>query len=384
MIWSELLLRALGALGMAILPLVATPFLVSGSRKVVGRIQNHRRPGGLQIVTGPPARLRTLAAVIKQLSQGLIIPHGADRAGFVAAPILAVALALATWAVIPLGPEGLQVADLEIGVLYVVTVSLLAPLAVLLAGWSSRTGNAEDGAFRAISHLISHKVPLILALLVPVMLSGSLSLQEIVLAQQIPYILPVPLAALLFLLAAEAEVGRLPLGGAEASGAIATGTLDEYSGTMLSAFNLAEYVNSFTVSVLFSVFFLGGWRGPWLAEAPFLGTVWLLLKAFVVFNLLVFIRAALPRLRRDQLLAFNWTYVVPLGMLVLVTVALVDKLIVTLGVTSVGWWGAGLLAANLVIGLGMVAVLVWVERAGKVHRAAPGMTLRDGPRPEER
>jgi NADH-quinone oxidoreductase subunit H len=370
MIWSELLLRVLGAFGMAMVPLLAILFLIWESRKVIARMQDRLGPTNAGTYAGPYALFQSFADAIKILTKELIIPEGADRVVFVAAPILVVTVAIAVWAVIPLGPRGLQVVDFEVGAFYVVAISSLAPFAMIMAGWSSRNKYAEVGAFRAVSQIISYEVPLVLALLVPVMLSGSLSLQEIIRAQRVPYILSVPLAAFIFFIASTAEVGRLPFELAEADSELVAGYCTEYSGMMFGAFYLAEFINNFTVSVVFSVLFLGGWRGPWVMEIPLLGVVWLFLKAFLVFNVLVLFWAGMPRLRIDQVLSFNWKFMVPLGLVVLVAVALVDKGMAYLGVTSVWWRSAGLLATNVALGAGIVVALTRFERARVLRRSA--------------
>ncbi len=188
-------------------------------------------------------------------------------------------------------------------------------------------------------------------------------------AQSVPFGAVVPLAALTYFLASVAELGRLPFELAEADSEIVAGYFTEYSGMMFGAFYLADFINNFTVSVVFSVLFLGGWRGPWVDQIPLLGTVWLLLKAFLVFNVLVLFWAAMPRLRIDQVLAFNWKFLVPLGLAELLTVALVDKAMVTAGVTGGIERAAGLLAANLLLGLAVAGVLSQTSRSTRQRQS---------------
>ncbi len=365
---SDVLLRFLGAIAMASVPLVVVIFLIWEARKVIGRMQDRLGPTNAGTYAGPFALFQTFADIVKILTKELIIPEGADRAVFIAAPVLVVAVAIAVWAVIPLGPQGLQVVDLDIGVLYVVGISSLAPFSMIMAGWSSRNKYAEVGAFRAVSQIISYEIPQVLALLVPVLLTGSMSLQDIIAAQDVAYVFTVPLAALVYFLASTAEVGRLPFELAEADSEIVAGYFTEYSGMMFGAFYLAEFINNFTASVVFSILFLGGWRGPWVMQLPALGILWLLLKAFLVFNVLVLFWAAMPRLRIDQVLAFNWKFLVPLGLVVLLVVALADKLLINVSPAR-GWIHAvGLMATNLVLGLGLVALL---SRLGRRRRREP-------------
>lgn len=363
MIWSELLLRALGALAMAVVPLLVTLFLIWESRKVIGRMQDRLGPTNAGTWAGPFALFQSVADAIKILTKELIIPQGADRVVFVLAPMLVVFVAVAVWAVIPLGPQGLQVVDLEVGAFYVVAIASLAPFSMIMAGWSSRNKYAEVGAFRAVSQIVGYEIPQILGLLVPVLLSGSMSLQKIILEQRIPYILVVPLAAIIFFLASVAEVGKLPFELAEADSEIVAGYFTEYSGMMFGAFYLAEFINNFSASIMFAILFLGGWRGPWVMQVPLLGVVYLFLKAFLVFNVFVLFWAGMPRLRIDQVLAFNWKFLVPLGLVVLMAIALVDKAMAGMGITSIWARSAGLLATNVALGGVIVVILTWFERS---------------------
>ena len=358
----DVVLRTLlGALGMALVPLVAVVFLIWESRKVIARMQDRLGPTNAGTYAGPFALFQTVADGIKILTKELIIPQGADRGVFIAAPIVVVTVAIAVWAVIPLGPSGLQVVDLDVGAFYVVAISSLAPFSMILAGWSSRNKYAEVGAFRAVSQIIGYEIPQVLSLLVPVLLSGSLRLQQIIQAQSVPFGAVVPLAALTYFLASVAELGRLPFELAEADSEIVAGYFTEYSGMMFGAFYLADFINNFTASIVFSVLFLGGWRGPWVDQVPLLGTFWLLLKAFMVFNVLVLFWAAMPRLRIDQVLAFNWKFLAPLSIATLIVTALVDKMLTAMAVEP---WArsAGLLVANLLLG---VAALVFLSIVGR-------------------
>jgi NADH-quinone oxidoreductase subunit H len=363
--WGELLVRTLGAFAMAIVPLAAVIFLIWESRKVIARMQDRLGPTNAGTYAGPYALLQTFADIIKILTKELIVPEGADRLVFVIAPILVVSVAIAVWSVIPLGPRGLQVVDLDIGAFYVVAISSLAPFSMIMAGWSSRNKYADVGAFRAVSQIISYEIPQILSLLIPVLLAGSLSLQDIIMAQSVPFIVVAPLAALIYFLASTAEVGKLPFEIAEADSEIVAGYFTEYSGMMFGSFYLAEFINSFTVSVTFSVLFLGGWRGPWVHQVPILGAVWLFLKAFMVFNVLLLFWASMPRLRIDQILAFNWKFMVPMGIVVLLTTVLVDKSISEFGVTAPGGRTLGLVLTNVVLILILVAILTWFGRRGE-------------------
>jgi len=371
-LWLQVLLRVAGAFGMALVPLVSVVFLIWESRKVIARMQDRLGPTNAETPAGPWAIFQTVADAIKILTKELIIPEGADKVVFIIAPVLVVAVAIAMWAVIPLGPPetGLQVVDLEIGAFYVVAIGSLAPFSMIMAGWSSRNKYADVGAFRAVSQIIGYEIPQIMSLLVPVLLAGSMSLQEIVASQDVAYAISVPLVALVYFLAMLAEVGKLPFELAEADSELVAGYFTEYSGMMFGAFYLGEFINAFTGSVVFSLLFLGGWRGPFVDVVPWLGPVYLLVKAFLVFNVMNLFWASMPRLRIDQVLAFNWKALVPMGLVVFLVVALTDKLMWRAGVPE-GWArAAGLLLSNVVVGGATALLLVWYKRRLMRRRAA--------------
>jgi NADH-quinone oxidoreductase subunit H len=373
-LWVSIITRTLGGLVLAAVPLFAVVFLIWEARKVMARMQDRLGPNNSGTYAGPYALLQTVADAIKIFTKELIIPEGADRIVFIVAPIMVVTVAILAWAVIPLGPQGMQGVDLDVGVFYVIAVSSLTPFSMIMAGWSSRNKYADLGAFRAVSQIISYEVPQALALMVPVMLTGSLSLQALIKAQDVPNIIALPIPALVYFLAVTAEIGRLPFELAEADSEIVAGYFTEYSGMMFGAFYLAEFINNFTAALMFSVLFLGGWRGPWVETVPVLGTLWFLLKGFLVFNVFILFWAGMPRLRIDQVLAFNWKFLVPLGLVTLIVIAIVNKLIVLAGVTST-WGRAGwLLLTNVLIGLATMGVLSLVGKQARsrqtVRRAA--------------
>lgn len=359
---AELTVHILAGLLVAFVPLFAVLFLIWEARKVIARMQDRLGPNNSGTYAGPYALLQTVADAIKIFTKELIIPAGADRAVFIAAPILVVAVAISIWAVIPFGPNGLQFVDLKISAFYVVAISSLAPFSMIMGGWSSRNKYGDVGAFRAVSQIIGYEIPQILALFIVVMLTGSLSLQDIVRAQTIPFIVALPIPALIYFLASTAEVGRLPFELAEADSEIVAGYFTEYSGMMFGSFYLAEFINNFTASTVFSTLFLGGWRGPWVSSIPILGPVWLMLKAFAVFNVLMLFWAAMPRLRIDQVLAFNWKFMVPWGLAMMMAIAVVDKAVVLLGVTR-DWARFGvLLGTNVLTAVLTYPFLRWAKR----------------------
>ena len=354
---ADLIVHIIGAVSMALVPVVAVIFLIWEARKVIARIQDRMGPTSDGTYAGPFALFQTFADAIKIFTKELIIPKGIDKGVFIAAPIIVITVAIASWAVIPLGPSGLQVVDFDLGVFFIIAMCSFTPFSMILAGWSSRNKYADVGAFRAVSQIISYEVPLVLSLLVPVLLTGSMSLQDIVRAQKVPYIFVVPVSALVFFIASTAEVGRLPFELAEADSEIVAGYFTEYSGMLFGSFYLAEFINNFTSAIVFSIIFLGGWQGPGVATFPLLGIVWILLKAFAVFNIYMLFWAAMPRLRIDQVLSFNWKFMVPLALVNLLLVAFADKAVTTYFQPGMWLRGGALLLTNIVI-LAIVFVIL--------------------------
>ena len=258
--------------------------------------------------------------------------------------------------------------DLDLGVFFIVAMSSFTPFSMILAGWSSRNKYADVGAFRAVSQIISYEIPMVLAVLVPVMLTGSMSLQDIIKAQTVPFILVIPVSAFIYFLALTAEIGRLPFELAEADSEIVAGYSTEYSGMLFGSFYLAEFINNFSASIVFSILFLGGWQGPGVMTYPILGLFWILLKAFIIFNIFMLFWAAMPRLRIDQVLSFNWKFLVPLALVNLIMVAFVDKFVESYATPSL-WLRPGvLILVNIVIIIALIVILQILGLRMKRHR----------------
>ncbi len=362
--WVDVILAIIGSLIIIAIPFLAVLFLIWVARKVIARIQDRIGPNNSGTWAGPYALFQSVADAIKILTKELIVPQGADKVVFFIAPVSVVFAALAIWVVIPFGPAGMQGADFSIGIFYVVSISGFVLFSMVMAGWSSRSKYAIIGAFRGVSQIVSYEIPQVLAILPPVMLAGSLSMQDLVWAQDVPFIISLPIPALIYFLAVTAEVGRLPLELAEAEAEIVAGYFVEYSGMMFGSFYLADFINNFSAGMIFATLFLGGWRGPFVHAAPILGALWLFLKAFAIFFVLVLFWGAMPRLRIDHILIFNWKFLVPLALVTLPTIALVNKLMVEAGVSSPWLQAGGLLLTNVLIALGTIGVLTWME-----HRA---------------
>ena len=346
--------------------------LIWAERKLVARIQDRLGPNRV----GPFGLLQTIADALKLLTKEVLIPQGADRIVFQLAPLLVVASVVAVWAVMPLAP-GLVGSDVNVGLLYVISIGAVGTLGVMLAGMSSNNKYALLGAFRTVAQLVSYAVPMILALLVPALLAGSMGMADIVEAQsEFPFLLLAPLAAVIFLVSSIAEVGRAPFDLLEAESEIVAGYHIEYSGMAFGMFFVGEFVHAFTISALTTVIFLGGWQGPGVQDYPLLGLLYFVLKTGLVYFVVIWVRGTFPRIRIDQMNAFNWKFITPLALVVLMVTAVVDKLPVGGGLNRLLWH----LSANAVVVLLTLVALRVYARAVR-EAAAPGEP-EQAPRPE--
>ena len=319
---AVLIAKAVGVIVVAVFGLLWTLVGIWLERKWAARFQDRVGPNRV----GPFGLIQTVADTVKILLKEDIMNKGVDRWVFNAAPILSVLAVTLIWAVVPFSAAWIGT-DLNIGVLYLLAVGSLGPVAVIMAGWSSNNKYALLSAFRAVAQLVSYEVPMVLALLVPVLLSGSMSTQEIVRQQHIWYVFAVPLTVLIFLISSQAENGRGPFDLLEAESELVSGFHIEYSGMKFGMFYVAEFLHAFTVGVLTAILFLGGWKGPFAEDVAILGFVYLLIKSLFAYWLLVWVRLTLPRVRIDHLLDFNWKFLVPVGLANLLVVAFVWKVI---------------------------------------------------------
>ena len=322
--------------------LLAVMFLTWMERKVVARIADRIGPNRW----GPFGLLQPFADAIKMLTKEDITPATADYWLFNLAPVVIMISALLVYAVIPFG-EGMYATDLNIGILYMVALGSIASLSMLMAGWGSDNKYALLGAFRSVAQMVSYEVPMVLVIVSVVMITGSLSMVEIVANQSIPYILIMPVAFVVYFLCAAAEVGRSPFDLLEADSEIVAGFFIEYSGMKFVMFFLAEYLNLFAVSAICTTLFLGGWKGPILP--PY---IWFFIKCFAVIFTLMWFRGTWPRFRIDQMLDLAWKVFVPLSLVNILLVGVVIKL------TANQWtWVLIMLPANVVIALITLALL---------------------------
>jgi len=306
--------------------LTACAYIVWLERKLVARMQVRLGPTRV----GPFGLLQPLADAIKLFTKEDIIVEQADKWLYIAAPIIAFIPAFITFAVIPFGDTvtlfgrevTLLISDFDVGLLYILGVTSLGVYGIVLAGWSSNSKYSLLGALRSAAQMISYEISLGLSVIGVLLLTGSLSLVDIVKAQSSIgewYIWKQPVGFLLYLIAAFAETNRTPFDLPEAETELVAGYFTEYSSMKFAMFTIAEYANMITVSALATTLFLGGWQGPYLPPV-----VWFILKVMFFIFLYIWVRATLPRFRYDQLMRFGWLVLLPVGLVnVLVTALLV-------------------------------------------------------------
>jgi NADH-quinone oxidoreductase subunit H len=353
------ILAVLGVVILATFVLVVDILLVWIERKMVARFQDRFGPNRV----GPYGIIQPIADVIKLLIKEDIMPIGADKFIFNLAPIIALATVLLLWAVVPLAPTVIG-ADINVAVLYVVAIGSIGTLGIIMAGWASNNKYALLGAFRTVATMIAYEVPMIIALLIPVLLARSMGMQTIVNAQSTWYIFIVPLAAVILFVSSIAELGRTPFDISEAESEIVAGFHIEYTGMKFGLFYAGELLHALTVSALIATIFLGGWRGPYVDQLPLLGPVYLFIKAFLVYYLIMWVRYSFPRVRIDQMLGFNWKFLTPLALFLLIVVAILDKAMADVNTI---WYVLVMLGANLLIVWGTMMILRRYARTERVR-----------------
>lgn len=295
--------------------LLLASYLVWVERKLLARLQVRLGPNR----AGKFGLLQPIADAIKLLTKEDIVPAAADRPIFLLAPAVVALTALLMFAVVPVGRDlvlfgrsiPMVISDINVALLMVFALSSLGVYGVALGGWASNSKFALIGGIRGAAQMVSYELPLGLSLVPVVMLAHSFSLVDIVNAQAAyPFILVQPLAFAIFVISAMAESKRIPFDLPEAENELGAGFHTEYSGMRFGLFFLGEYVHVQVLGALVSVFFLGGWRGPWLP-----GPAWLFLKITIVALIMIWVRGTLPRLRYDQLMAMCWKVLVPAALI---------------------------------------------------------------------
>jgi NADH-quinone oxidoreductase subunit H len=347
--------------------------LVWVERKVVARFQDRLGPNRI----GPFGLIQPFADIIKLIIKEDITPAGADKLLYNLGPVLAIASVIILWAILPLSAKIFGV-DLNVAVLYLVAAGALGTLSIIVGGWASNNKYALLGAFRMVANMISYEIPMVVTLLIPTILANTMSVQGITQAQSgMWFAILSPLALIIFLISAIAELGRSPFDLNEAESEIVAGFHIEYTGMKFGLFYAGELLHAFTFGGFMAVLFFGGYGGffglekigffSWLNN-PFVQAVVFLAKAMFGYWVIMWIKYSMPRIRIDHMLAFNWKFLTPLALVVLVNTAILSKVLV--GLPN---WGyvLGMLFSNIVIGFITVEILRAYGRKQRKAEAKP-------------
>lgn len=344
--WGEQIGFVYKALALLVGLLIFTAFILLGDRKVWAAVQMRRGPN----VVGPFGLLQSFADLIKFGVKEAVIPAGADKVLFLLAPLITATLALAGWAVVPVD-NGWAMANINIGILYLLGISSLGVYGVIIGGWASNSKYPFLGALRSAAQMVSYEVSIGFVIVTVLLCVGSLNLTHIVMAQQaggLAHLLGVPWLTFLnwfwlplfpmfviFFISALAETNRPPFDLPEAESELVAGFMVEYGSTPYMMFMLGEYVSIILMCALTTILFLGGWTAP-IDLPPFTwipGAVWFVLKLSLVFFMFAMVKAFVPRYRYDQLMRLGWKVFLPISLVMIVVVAFVLQL------TGWGWHG---------------------------------------------
>jgi NADH-quinone oxidoreductase subunit H len=320
---------------------------------------------------GPFGLLLPVADGLKLIMKEELIPAGADKVVFLLAPIITVVPALIILGVVPWGPTvqifgrpvALGIADLNVGMLYILAIASIAVYGVALAGWSSNNKYTLLGGMRSTAQMVSYELAMGLAVMGPLMMANSMSMGEIVNGQKnVWFIVLQPVAAIVFYISTLAEVNRAPFDMPEAEQELTGGYHTEYSGMKFALFFMAEYIKMIAVSAIFATLFLGGWRGPFVDQFPWLSLAYFWGKIIGLLVLMVWIRSTLPRIRYDRLMALGWKMMFPTALANVVVTAgamLWQQSNPTIFITALSIWNVIMLA------------LIFSSKPGGTWRPAP-------------
>ena len=299
--------------------LIAVAYLTLAERRVIGFMQLRRGPN----VVGPFGMFQPFADALKLMAKETILPAGANKVVFLLAPMLTFILSLVAWAVIPFD-EGLVIADINVGILYLFAVSSLGVYGVIMAGWASNSKYAFLGALRSAAQMVSYEVSMGLVIITVLLCAGSLNLSEIVEAQRgMWFALPLLPMFVVFFISTLAETNRAPFDLPEGESELVAGYFVEYSSMSFALFFLGEYANMILMSSMTVILFLGGWLPPFdiwpLNSIP--GPLWFILKIILVLFVFLWVRATTPRYRYDQLMRLGWKIFLPFSLIYVVLTA---------------------------------------------------------------
>ncbi|OUJ12756.1 NADH:ubiquinone oxidoreductase subunit H [Acetobacter sp. DsW_063] len=316
---GHVVLLVLEALAILVPLLIAVAYLTLMERKVMAAMQMRRGPN----VNGLFGVLQAFADAIKMMTKETIIPSGANRFLFLLAPFLTFSLAMLAWAVIPTG-DGLAVANINVGILYLLAISSLGVYGILIAGWASNSKYAFLGGLRSAAQMVSYEVSIGLVIVSVLLAVGSLNLNDIILAQRhVWFCVPMFPMFIIFFISALAETNRAPFDLPEGESELVAGFFVEYSSLSFGLFFLGEYANMILMSGMVSILFLGGWLPP-LGIAPLTwipGPVWLIAKILFCLFVFIWVRATFPRYRYDQLMRLGWKVFLPFSLLWMIATA---------------------------------------------------------------
>jgi NADH-quinone oxidoreductase subunit H len=308
---------------------VGFAYLTWLERRLLARFQSRIGPNR----AGPFGLGVPIADAVKAFLKEELIPHYADKVIFVLAPVITVVPALTVLAVIPWGEPlqmfgrqvSLYISDVNVGIVYILAITSISVYGIALAGWSSNNKYALLGGLRATAQMISYELALGLSIIGPALVAGSLSLVDIVHAQQntLWYVFLQPAAFILFFISSTAEINRAPFDMPEAEQELTAGYHTEYSGMKFALFFMAEYIKMIAVSVIGSTLFLGGFDGPFVGQFPWLGPLYLIIKTVIWLMVLIWLRATWPRIRYDRLMSMGWKILFPLALLNVIVTAIV-------------------------------------------------------------
>ena len=307
------------SLAIMIALLLALAFFMYADRKVWAAVQLRRGPN----VVGPFGLLQSFADILKYLFKEVVVPTTANKGVFLLAPFLTMFLALSAWAVIPFN-EGWAVADINLGILYVLAISSLGVYGVIMGGWASNSKYPFLGALRSAAQMVSYEVSIGLVIITVLLCVGSLNLTDIVLAQKnIWFCVPLFPMFVVFFISALAETNRPPFDLPEAESELVAGFMVEYSSTPYVVFMIGELANIVLMCAMTTILFLGGWLPP-IDIAPFNmvpGVIWFTLKLCLMFFMFAMVKAMVPRYRYDQLMRLGWKIFLPFSLVWVVLTA---------------------------------------------------------------